>query len=121
MRLLFGFIRTGSSTSNKTNLDKKSMAWKDYSYGVVAAVGTFIAFPVFARAGLSTLGFTSAGIAAGSIAAAIQASIGNVVAGSWFAIFTSWGMTATSTTASAIASAAAVGFVTFLKRFLYRP
>ena len=49
------------------------------------------------------LGFGVGGIAAGSIAAAIQASIGNVVAGSAFAALTSLGMT------GALAGTAAVG------------
>ena len=39
------------------------------------------------------LGFTTAGIKAGSLAAFIQSLIGNVSSGSIFAILTSWGMT----------------------------
>ena len=42
--------------------------------------------------GGTLLGFGTAGIAAGSVAAAIQATIGNVAAGSIFAILTSLGM-----------------------------
>ena len=38
-------------------------------------------------------GFTSSGIAAGSIAAGVQSTIGNVAAGSLFATMTSIGMT----------------------------
>ena len=41
--------------------------------------------------GLLAFGFTSSGIAAGSIAAGIQAGIGNVVAGSTFAALQSFG------------------------------
>ena len=55
------------------------------------------------------IGFGSAGIAAGSIAAAIQSGIGNVAAGSAFATMTSLGMTGTFTTAAATGGAAAVG------------
>ena len=40
----------------------------------------------------SWLGFTTTGIAAGSIASFIQSLIGNVAAGSFFATLTSWGM-----------------------------
>ena len=50
-------------------------------------------------------GFTTIGIKAASIAAGIQSGIGNVVAGSWFAIMTSLGMTgvfATTATVGAI-------------------
>ena len=38
------------------------------------------------------LGFTTTGIAAGSVASFIQSLIGNVAAGSFFATLTSWGM-----------------------------
>jgi len=40
---------------------------------------------------LTAVGFTASGVAAGSIAARIQAGIGNVVAGSLFAWGQSWG------------------------------
>ena len=43
--------------------------------------------------GATLFGFGTAGIAAGSLAAATQATIGNVAAGSIFATLTSWGMT----------------------------
>lgn len=39
------------------------------------------------------LGFGTSGVVAGSVAAGIQSSIGNVVAGSIFSLFTSLGMT----------------------------
>jgi len=52
-----------------------------------------------------TLGFGGAGIIAGSVAAGIQAAIGNVAAGSAFAICTSLGMT------GVFASSAAVGAI----------
>ena len=46
------------------------------------------------------LGFGSAGIVAGSVAAATQAAIGNVAAGSLFATMTSLGMTGVLSTLS---------------------
>lgn len=52
-----------------------------------------------------TLGFGNAGIVGGSIAAGIQAAIGNVAAGSLFAVCTSLGMT------GIFASTAAVGAI----------
>jgi hypothetical protein len=52
-----------------------------------------------------TLGFGTAGIVGGSIAAGIQAAIGNVAAGSLFAVCTSLGMT------GVFASTAAVGAI----------
>lgn len=51
---------------------------------VVAVGGAVVALPA--------LGFSSAGIAAGSIAAGIQSLIGNVAAGSVFAAFQSAGV-----------------------------
>ena len=76
---------------------------------VAAAIGTgkiaISAIPVL----LSYAGFTSTGVASGSIAAMTQASIGNVVAGSTFAALQSAGAAglATSTTAAVGAVGAA--------------
>ena len=50
------------------------------------------------------MGFGTAGIAAGSAAAAIQSSIGAVTAGSTFATMTSLGMTGTFTTMATVSS-----------------
>ena len=47
-------------------------------------------------------GFGTIGIGASSFAAGIQAGIGNVVAGSWFAIMTSLGMTGVFATTAAV-------------------
>ena len=51
--------------------------------------------------GATLFGFGAAGVAAGSLAAATQATIGNVAAGSLFATLTSWGMTGALTTTAA--------------------
>ncbi|KAH9920086.1 uncharacterized protein B0H18DRAFT_617130 [Fomitopsis serialis] len=56
-----------------------------------AAIGVLLA-PVVAPAALGLVGFSAAGPVAGTLAAAIQASIGNVAAGSLFAICQSVGM-----------------------------
>ncbi len=45
--------------------------------------------------GATLFGFGTAGVAAGSLAAAAQATIGNVAAGSLFSTLTSLGMTGT--------------------------
>ena len=63
--------------------------------GIVLGVG---AFPIL-------MGFGTAGIVGGSVAAGIQAMIGNVAAGSLFAVCTSLGMT------GVFASTAAVGAI----------
>lgn len=60
--------------------------------GAVVAAGA--AFPI-------VIGFGTAGIAAGSIAAGIQSAIGNIAAGSLFASMTSVGMTGGFATAAA--------------------
>jgi hypothetical protein len=57
---------------------------------------------------MTTAGFTSSGIAAGSVAAGIQAGIGNVAAGSAFAFAQSLGATAVFTTALPVGIALAV-------------
>ena len=62
--------------------------------------------------GATLLGFGTAGIAAGSLAAATQATIGNVAAGSLFASLTSLGMTgAFTTTAAGGGITAAIGAI----------
>ena len=59
------------------------------------------------------VGFSSSGIAAGSVAAAIQSSIGNVAAGSAFATFQSMGATGVFvTSANAAAATTAIAVVT---------
>ncbi len=62
-----------------------------YGIGTLAMIGGGIV----GAAGLipMAIGFGTAGIAAGSIAAGIQSSIGAVTAGSTFATMTSFGMT----------------------------
>ena len=62
------------------------------------------------------LGFGTAGIVAGSVAAGIQASIGSVVAGSAFAVCTSLGMTGVFATSAAVgAILGAGGFAAYFK------
>ena len=54
--------------------------------GILIGAGAILTAPTL-------LGFGGAGIVAGSVAAATQAAIGNVAAGSLFATMTSLGMT----------------------------
>lgn len=66
------------------------------------------------------LGFGAGGIVAGSVAAAIQASIGNVAAGSAFAVLTSLGMTgALAGTAAVGAALGAGGLAVYFKNKVY--
>ena len=67
---------------------------------------------------MTAAGFTSSGIAAGSIAAGIQAGIGNVVAGSAFATLQSLG--ATSVIAGLGIAGGAVSVVGILGYGLYK-
>ena len=64
-----------------------------------------------------TMGFGTTGIVAGSIAAGIQASIGNVVAGSAFAVCTSLGMTGVFSTSAVVgAILGSGGLAVYLKK-----
>ena len=63
--------------------------------GILIGTGAILTVPTL-------LGFGSAGIVAGSVAAATQAAIGNVAAGSLFATMTSLGMTGVLSTLSFI-------------------
>ena len=76
-----------------------SNIWKKIGIGAAVAGGVIAGVALIPI----TLGFGGAGIVAGSVAAGIQAAIGNVAAGSVFAICTSLGMT------GVFASSAAVG------------
>ena len=69
-----------------------------------------------------TLGFGTAGIIGGSIAAGIQAAIGNVAAGSLFAVCTSLGMTGVFASSTAVGTIlGAGGIAAYLKgKFLAR-
>ena len=59
--------------------------------------------------GAIAIGFGPIGIVGGSIAAGIQAGIGNVVAGSAFAIMTSLGMTGVFATTAAVGAVLGAG------------
>ena len=76
-----------------------SNIWKKIGIGAAVAGGVIAGVALIPI----SLGFGGAGIVAGSVAAGIQAAIGNVAAGSVFAICTSLGMT------GVFASSAAVG------------
>jgi hypothetical protein len=78
-----------------------SNIWKKIGIGAAVAGGVIAGVALIPI----TLGFGGAGIVAGSVAAGIQAAIGNVAAGSAFAICTSLGMT------GVFASTAAVGAI----------
>ena len=75
--------------------------WKKIGIGAAVAGGVIAGVALIPI----TLGFGGAGIVAGSVAAGIQAAIGNVAAGSIFAVCTSLGMT------GVFASTAAVGAI----------
>ena len=62
-----------------------------------------------------TIGFGTSGISAGSTAAGIQSSIGNVSAGSLFSILTSLGMTGTFTNTAGLGSILGFGGITLNK------
>jgi len=74
-----------------------------------AVVGGIVAAPLIVPATLGTVGFSATGVVGGTIAASLQASIGNVVAGSTFAACQSMAMGGAITTAATAATAASAG------------
>ena len=88
-----------------------------YGLGTLAMIGGGI----IGAAGVipMAIGFGTAGIAAGSIAAGIQSSIGAVTAGSTFATMTSFGMTGVFSSLATIGSSifAVGGFANFYNYF----
>lgn len=62
---------------------------------------------------IKALGFKAAGIAAKSIAAGMQAGVGNVAAGSGFATLQSWGATGLLTTTGVVGVAIVGGGLTY--------
>ena len=68
-----------------------------------------------------TMGFSTAGIVAGSVAAGIQASIGSVVTGSTFAICTSLGMTGVFATTAAVGSILGAGGLSLYLKNTFNP
>ncbi|KAH3980867.1 hypothetical protein HBI25_045530 [Parastagonospora nodorum] len=65
---------------------KEVVAWAKAHPAEAAAVTAFLVVMVSTPIALASLGFTTAGIAAASVAAGIQSGIGSVAAGSAFAI-----------------------------------
>ncbi|CAD8214114.1 unnamed protein product [Paramecium pentaurelia] len=95
---------------------KKPGFWQNikqgsYITGIVAGTGT-----VVTKAGLAIYGFSSIGPVAGSMAAAAQASVGNVAAGSLFALAQGTAMAGIGTIALPAVGVGAVigsGFVAY--------
>ena len=88
--------------------------------GAATAVGVgggILVAPYVAPAVLSSVGFTSSGVAAGSFAAATQSGIGSVAAGSTFAVLQSAGAagigTAGTLATGAVSGAASAGAAIF--------
>lgn len=77
--------------------------------GVTTAGGIVVASSLSIKA----LGFKTAGIAAKSIAAGMQAGVGNVAAGSGFATLQSWGATGLLTTTGVVGVAIVGGGLTY--------
>lgn len=86
---------------------------KDYAFGLVGGIAALVATPFV----LSWMGFTAAGVAAGSIAASIQSFMygGAVGSTSIFAVFQSIGAVGMSTKVAVGIVTAFGGFVTYIK------
>ena len=72
--------------------EKKDVDLLGILFGTLLVGGAVVALPCLA---LTVMGFGTAGIVGGSVAAATQSAIGNVVAGSAFAVIQSAGATGT--------------------------
>ena len=82
-----------------------SSLWKKIGLGAAITGGVIAGVALLPI----TLGFGTAGIVGGSIAAGIQAAIGNVAAGSLFAVCTSLGMTGVFASTAAVGAILGVG------------
>lgn len=98
----------------KSQIEKNKM---DLLWGIGVAAATGAGLFVAAPAVLAAAGFTGAGIAAGSIAAGLQAGIGNVVAGSAFAALQSAGVTGVVSATTGAAASVAAGAVAAAMRW----
>ncbi|CAK84100.1 unnamed protein product (macronuclear) [Paramecium tetraurelia] len=83
--------------------------WQTIVESTVVSGVTTATIAIGAKVGLAAAGFSSVGPVAGSFAAATQAGVGNVVAGSLFSIAQSAAMT--GVVSAAIVPASAIGAV----------
>ena len=81
---------------------------------VGAVTGGVLATPLIVPVALGTVGFTSTGVVGGSIAAGLQAQVGNVVAGSAFAACQSMAMGGSIAPVATIATGTASGLLGFV-------
>ncbi|PFX17698.1 interferon alpha-inducible protein 27-like protein 1 [Stylophora pistillata] len=97
--------------------DKGGWCWGEYvTAGVIGGVAAMIAAPFL----LPAAGFTTAGVAAGSVAAGIQSAVygGTVTAGSVFATLQSAGAAGLGVTTSAAVGSFGAGLATYVKNKL---
>ncbi|XP_076074162.1 uncharacterized protein LOC143045496 isoform X1 [Mytilus galloprovincialis] len=71
--------------------NKQGSWWKPLAIGTGCLVGGAVLAPIAVPAALGAIGFTSGGVAGGSIAAAMMSSVGNVAAGGAIATMQSIG------------------------------
>eukprot|EP01083_Nonionella_stella_P183933 665963_1 len=114
--LTLGFIATCSNTSNNNNVRPGSSIWNNLSVEQkIVAIGCGVGFGAVALIAtpsvLSVIGFTSAGVAKGSVAAFIHSKIGCIAGGSLFAMAQSAGATAKIGAATKVATPIIGGFI----------
>ncbi|KAJ7384036.1 hypothetical protein OS493_024050 [Desmophyllum pertusum] len=100
--------------NEKRNSEGGQLYWKDYAtVGIVGGTAAVVAAPL----ALAAAGFTTGGVAAGSIAAGIQSSVygGCVGASSAFAVLQSAGAAGIGIKTAAGIFTAGVGAATYLK------
>ncbi|KAI0062765.1 hypothetical protein BV25DRAFT_1825308 [Artomyces pyxidatus] len=93
------------------------MVWPVIAAAVGLGAGAIIT-PIVAPAVVGLVGFGAAGPVAGTLAAGMQAGIGNVVAGSSFAVVQSIGMGAAVPAVGQAVGAGIIGTVAWVGAFL---
>ena len=88
-------------------------------FGVGVALGV-LSTPIIVPTALATVGFTSAGVVGGSVAAGMQASVGNVVAGSAFSVCQSIAMGGSVPTVISAVSGVTTGTIGYIGSRLIR-
>lgn len=105
--------------NNKEARSHKKLFGHKAVFGVGVALGV-LTTPIIVPTALATVGFTSAGVVGGSVAAGMQASVGNVVAGSAFSVCQSIAMGGSVPTVVSAVSGVTTGTIGYIGSRLLR-
>lgn len=107
---------------SETKSEDKNNVLVDSGKNLAIGTGAVVGVNAASSAIISAYGFTQAGIAAGSAAAAAQSAVGAVAAGSWFASFQSlgalgFGILGTAALPVAVGTGVVLGSIPIIKKF----